>query len=174
MIKVGGATDTEVTEKKFRVEDALFATRSAVEEGVVPGGGVAFIRAQPAVEAFIATMGNPEEAIGARILYKALESPLRQIVENGGREGAVVIDDVRAAKQNTGYDAAGERMGDMFVLGIIDPVKVSRVALENAVSVAALMLTTQSVVGDLPPDRNDMAIPAGGMDDGMGGMGGMM
>ena len=174
VIKVGGATETEVKEKKFRVEDALFATRSAVEEGVVPGGGVAFIRAQPAVEAFILTMAIHDEATGARILHKALESPLRQIVENGGREGAVVIDDVRAAKQNVGYDAAGERMGDMFDLGIIDPVKVSRIALENAVSVAALMLTTQGVVGDLPPDRNDMAIPAGGMDDGMGGMGGMM
>lgn len=163
VIKIGGATETEVKEKKFRVEDALFATRSAVDEGVVAGGGVAFIRVQAALDDLIATMDDPEEVVGVRILRKAIEAPLRQIVENGGREAAVVIQDVRAAKQNVGYDAANERMGDMFELGIIDPVKVSRVAMENAVSVAALMLTTEAVVGQQAPDANDMTTAAVGM-----------
>jgi chaperonin GroEL len=108
-------------------------------------------------------MDDPEEVIGVQILRKAIESPLRQIVENGGRESAVVIQDVRAAKQNVGYDAAHERYGDMFELGIIDPAKVSRVAMENAVSVAALMLTTEAVVGELPPEATDMITPAVGM-----------
>ena len=163
VIKIGGATETEVKEKKYRVEDALFATRSAVEEGVVPGGGVAFIRVQSALDDLIKTMDDPEEVVGVNILRKAIEAPLRQIVENGGREPSIVVQDVRAAKQNVGYDAANERLGDMFELGIIDPVKVSRVAMENAVSVAALMLTTEAVVGQQEPDATDMTTAQVGM-----------
>ena len=163
VIKVGGATETEVKEKKYRVEDALFATRSAVEEGVVAGGGVAFIRVQSALDDLIKTMDDPEEVVGVNILRKAIEAPLRQIVENGGREPSIVVQDVRAAKQNVGYDAANERMGDMFELGIIDPVKVSRVAMENAVSVAALMLTTEAVIGQQEPDATDMTTAQVGM-----------
>jgi chaperonin GroEL len=165
VIKIGGATETEIKEKKFRVEDALSATRSAVEEGVVPGGGVAYVRAQAALDALLEQVTDQDEATGVRILRRALEEPLRTIVENGGLEGSVIIEDVRKASQNVGFDAAGERFGDMFELGILDPVKVSRVALENAVSVASLMLTTESVVGEIPvkePPR-----PAGGMEDEM-------
>jgi chaperonin GroEL len=165
VIKIGGATETEVKEKKFRVEDALSATRSAIEEGVVPGGGVVFVRVQDAVAAFAATLADPDEAIGARILHKALEAPLRQIVENGGLEPSIVVADVRKAAQNVGFDALNERYGDMFDLGILDPVKVSRVALENATSVAALLLTTESAIGEMPPDKNDMVTPAVGMQD---------
>ncbi len=163
VIKVGGATETEVKEKMFRVEDALSATRSAIEEGVVPGGGVAYVRSQSSIDDLIATMTNADEIIGARILRLALESPLRQIVVNGGREPATIVADVRNAKGNIGYDALAEQFGDMFELGIVDPVKVTRVALENAVSVAALLLTTQSAVADLPPDIKDMVTPAVGM-----------
>jgi len=167
VIKVGGATETEVHERKFRVEDALSATRSAVEEGVVAGGGVAYIRVQAALDRLIETLSDPDEQTAVRMLRRALESPLRQIVENGGREGSVIVEDVRAAKQNVGFDAAGERMGDMFDLGIIDPVKVSRVALENAVSVAALMLTTESVVGEIPNQGPTVRAPTPGMGDDM-------
>jgi chaperonin GroEL len=166
VIKIGGATETEIKEKKFRVEDALSATRSAVEEGVVPGGGVAYVRVQAALDALLEQVTDQDEATGVRILRRALEEPLRTIVENGGLEGSVIIEDVRKASQNVGFDAAGEQFGDMFELGIVDPVKVSRVALENAVSVASLMLTTESVVGEIPvkePPR-----PAGGgMEDDM-------
>jgi chaperonin GroEL len=168
VIKVGGATETEVKEKKFRVEDALSATRSAIDEGVVPGGGVAFIRVQSALDDLLVELDGTDEAVGVRALRTALESPLRQIVENAGLEGSVIVEDVRNAKLNMGFDAAAQKMGDMFALGIIDPVKVSRVALENAVSVAALMLTTESVVGEIPEDR-PAPMPGGAPD--MGGMG---
>ena len=153
VIKAGGATEIEVREKKFRVEDALSATRAAVEEGVVPGGGVAFLRVQPSLEPLLETLEGHEERIGVQILYKALEGPLRQIVENAGREASVIVEDVRAAAPRIGYDAAGEAMGDMFDLGIIDPVKVSRAAVENAVSVAALMLTTEVAIGEIPEPK---------------------
>ena len=168
VIRIGGSTDTEVKEKKYRVEDALSATRSAVEEGVVPGGGVAYIRVQAALDVLIGELTEPDEILGVRILRKALESPLRRIVENGGREGAVVIDDVRNAAQNVGYDAAGESMGDMFTLGIIDPVKVSRVALESAVSVAAMMLTTEGAVGELPLNRDKKGFPVNSFTEDVG------
>ena len=173
VIKVGGATETEVREKKFRVEDALSATRSAVEEGVVPGGGVAFIRVQEALGRTAGELEDPDEATGVRILQRALESPLRQLVANAGLEGSVIVDDVRAAPANTGYDVAGGALGDMYELGILDPVKVSRAALENAVSVAALMLTTESLVAERKEDKP--AGPPGGMPPGMDdmGMGGM-
>ena len=182
VIKVGGATEIEVREKKFRVEDALSATRSAVEEGVVPGGGVAYIRVQGALERAADEMDDPEEAVGVRILQRALESPLRRLVSNAGVEAAVIVDDVRNAAANTGYDVARGELGDMYELGILDPVKVARAALENAVSVAALMLTTESLVGDVReymyqgpaasagiPDMNQMAAMGGGMPGGMGG-----
>ena len=174
VIRVGGATETEVKEKKFRVEDALSATRSAVEEGVVAGGGVAFIRVQPALDALMEEVTDADERTGVRILRRALESPLRQIVENAGLEGSVIIEDVRNAKGNQGFDAGAERMGDMFALGIIDPVKVSRVAMENAVSVAALMLTTESTIGELPELMTAPQMTPEQMAAGMGGMGGGM
>ena len=181
VIKVGGATESSVREKKFRVEDALSATRSAVEEGVVPGGGVAFIRIQDDIAELAESMGDADEATGARILHRALESPLRLLVENAGLEGSVLVEDVRRAAANEGYDVALGKMGDMFELGILDPVKVSRAALENAVSVAALMLTTESVVAEIPEKgpRSAMdpemaaAMAGGGMGGGMPGMPGM-
>ena len=182
VIKVGGMSETAVREKKFRVEDALSATRSAVEEGVVPGGGVAFIRIQDALEEFAESMDDSDEATGVRILASALESPLRRLVENAGLEGSIIIEDVRRAKANEGYDVALSKMGDMFALGILDPVKVTRAAMENAVSVAALMLTTESVVAEIPesgptssidPEMAAAMAGGGGMPPG-GGMPGMM
>jgi chaperonin GroEL len=170
VIRIGGASEMEVKEKKYRVEDALSATRSAVDEGVVPGGGVAYIRAQAILDALLAETPESDEATGIRILRRALESPLRQIVENGGGEGSVVVEDVRAAKQNVGFDAASRKYGDMFELGILDPVKVTRVALENAVSVASLMLTTESIVGELPLDASSLPIANPGMEDMTQGM----
>ena len=171
VIKAGGATEVEVREKKFRLEDALSATRAAVEEGVVPGGGVAFIRAQNSIDAVIESLTGDEKT-GAVLVQRALEAPLRQIVENAGQEPSVVVEDVRAATPETvGYNAATDEMGDMFDLGILDPVKVSRVALENATSIASLMLTTEVAVGEIPEPPAPMAPPGGDM--GMGGMGGM-
>lgn len=170
VIKVGGATEVEVREKKFRIEDALSATRAAVEEGVVPGGGVAFIRAQSAIDALIESLSGDEKT-GAVLVQRALEAPLRQIVENAGQEPSVVVENVRAATPDTvGYNAATDEMGDMFDLGIIDPVKVSRVALESATSIASLMLTTEVAVGEIPEPIAPMGPPGGGD---MGGMGGM-
>jgi chaperonin GroEL len=167
-----------VKEKKFRVEDALSSTRSAVEEGVVPGGGVALLRVQTALDPLIEANDDDEEVIGLRMLRMTLEAPLRQIVANAGQEPSVIVGRVRDAKDaNVGYNAATGEMGDMFKLGIIDPVKVVRVALESAVSVTALMLTTEVVVGDVPaPEATGTpASPEMGMDmGGMGGMGGMM
>jgi len=159
VIKVGGANEIEVREKKFRVEDALSATRSSLEEGVVPGGGVALIRAQSALDVAIEEAGESDQATGMRILRKAIEAPLRQLVMNGGGEPAVIVEDVRKADHNVGYDVAKETFGDMFELRIIDPVKVVRVALESAISVSALMLTTESVVGDIEEASLPMGTP---------------
>ena len=164
VIKVGGANEIEMREKKSRVEDALSATRASLEEGVVAGGGVAFIRVQSALDPLIEEHDGTDIATGLRILQRALESPTRQIVENAGLEPAVIVMDVRAAEQNTGYDAAGERFGDMFELGIVDPVKVCRVAIENAVSVAALMLTTEAVVSEIKEEPSAMSPMTEGMD----------
>ncbi|MGE3858210.1 MAG: chaperonin GroEL [Dehalococcoidia bacterium] len=163
VIKAGGSNEIEVREKKFRLEDALSATRAAVEEGVVPGGGVAYLRALPVLTPLIASLEGDEKT-GAQLVAKALEAPLRQIVENAGLEASVIVNDVMAAKQNEGYDAEHQKMGDMFTLGIIDPVKVTRVALENAVSVAALMLSTEAAVGELPAPPAPPMPPGGGMD----------
>ncbi|MBO41271.1 MAG: chaperonin GroEL [Chloroflexi bacterium] len=180
VIKAGGATEVEVREKKFRLEDALSATRAAVEEGVVAGGGVAFIRAQESIDPVIESLTG-DERTGAQLVRKSLEAPLRQIVDNAGQEPSVVVEMVREAETaTTGYNAATDEMGDMFDLGILDPVKVSRVALENANSIASLMLTTEVAVGEIPepivpqPDPTGGMGGMGGMDmGGMGGMGGM-
>ena len=177
VIKVGGATETEVKEKKFRVEDALSSTRCAVEEGVVPGGGVALLRVQDALDPLIAEAEDVEERVGLEMLRKVLEAPLRQIVDNAGQEPSVIVGRVRDAEDaNVGYDAATNELGDMFALGIVDAVKVVRVALESAVSVAALMLTTEAAVGDLPEPKGAGAgaPPPADMDMGMGMGGGMM
>ena len=182
IVRTGGTSEADVKEKKYRVEDALNAVRAALEEGVVPGGGVAFIRARSALEPLIAELGSSDEGTAVRMLYSALASPLREIVRNAGGLGDVVVRDVENATGNTGYDAAGERFGDMMELGIIDPVKVARVALENAVSAAAMMLTTESLVSDPPVDQAEeeaaeaamaAAAASGGMGGGMPGMGGM-
>ncbi|MCK9487307.1 MAG: chaperonin GroEL [Dehalococcoidia bacterium] len=165
VIKAGGATEIEVREKKFRLEDALSATRAAVEEGVVPGGGVVYLRVQSTLDPLIERLTG-DERTGARLVRHALASPLRQILLNAGLEPSVIVEQVREAKDpNQGYDAGNERMGNMFELGILDPVKVSRVALENAVSVAGLMLTTEAAVAEIP--EPPQAAPAGGMGGGM-------
>jgi chaperonin GroEL len=160
VIKVGAATEVELKERKLRVEDALSATRAAVEEGIVPGGGVALIRAQAALDKLGKKMSDDELA-GANILRKALEEPLRMIAENAGQEGMVVVDKVRAGKGvNFGYDAAVDEYGDMLKKGIIDPAKVTRTALENAASIATLILTTESLVTEIPSEAP--AMPMGG------------
>jgi chaperonin GroEL len=161
-------------EKKARVEDALHATRAAVEEGIVPGGGVALIRSLDAVKATTDNLDGDQQ-VGANIILKAIEAPLRQIVANAGLEGALIVDKVKKSATNEGFDAATETYVDMIASGIIDPTKVVRIALENAASVAGLVLTTEAGVHELPEDKKDMpAMPPGGGMDGMGGMGGMM
>ncbi len=151
VIKVGAASEVELKEKKFRVEDALSATRAAVDEGVVPGGGVAFIRAQKAIEDLIPSVENDDERTGMHILMEALEEPTWIIADNGGMEGSIIVNRVKALENVTeGWDADKDRWGDMFELGIVDPVKVSRSALENAVSIGAIVLTTETLVAELP------------------------
>jgi chaperonin GroEL len=167
VIKVGAATEVEMKEKKARVEDALHATRAAVEEGVVPGGGVALIRAQKAVEKLQGK--NEDQAFGIRILARSIEEPLRQIVANAGEDAAVVLAKVKDGKGTFGYNAASGDYGDMLELGILDPTKVTRLALQNAASVAGLLLTTEVMVAEAPKEEADHAHGA----PGMGGMGGM-
>jgi chaperonin GroEL len=168
VIKVGAATETEMKEKKARVEDALNATRAAVEEGIVPGGGVALLRAAKALD-HVKLSGD--EATGASIVKRALEEPIRQIVENAGHEGSVVVEKVKAASSPShGFDAETNEYVDMLQAGIIDPTKVERIALQNAASIASLLLTTEALVTDIPEKQPAMpAMPHGG---GMGGMGG--
>ena len=175
VINVGAATEIEMKEKKARVEDALHATRAAVEEGIVPGGGVALIRCLDAVKATTDNLDGDQQ-VGANIILKAIEAPLRQIVANAGLEGALIVDKVKKSATNEGFDAATETYVDMISSGIIDPTKVVRIALENAASVAGLLLTTEAGVHELPEDKKDMPAmpPGGGGMDGMGGMGGMM
>jgi len=170
VIKVGAATETEMKEKKARVEDAMHATRAAVEEGIVPGGGVALVRAAKVLEKFdVAKDGDADEQIGVSIVRRALEEPLRQIVQNAGKEGAVVVDRVRTDKNdNFGFNAATEEYEDLVKAGVIDPAKVTRTALQNAASIAGLMLTTEAMVSEIPEE--DKAPMPGGM----GGMGGGM
>jgi chaperonin GroEL len=173
VIKVGAATEVEMKEKKARVEDALHATRAAVEEGIVPGGGVALVRALPAVRGLKGI--NHDQDVGIGIAMRAMEEPLRQIVSNAGDEASVVLSKVAGQSGNYGYDAGTGEYGDMVDLGILDPTKVTRTALQNAASVAGLMITTEAMVAEEP--KKDEPMPAGGgMGDmgGMGGMGGMM
>jgi chaperonin GroEL len=168
VIKVGAATETELKEKKARVEDAMHATRAAVEEGIVPGGGVALLRCTPALDKL---KMHDDEAIGVNIVKRALEEPMRQIAQNAGHEGAVVVGRVRESKDdNFGFDAESGEYGDMVKAGIIDPAKVTRLALQNAASIAGLMLTTEALVAELKEDEKK--VPAGGP-GGPGGMGGM-
>lgn len=168
LIKVGAATEVEMKEKKARVEDALHATRAAVEEGIVPGGGVALIRAKLAIKDIKGD--NDEQNAGIRIVLRAMEEPLRQIVANAGDEPSVVVNTVAQGEGNFGYNAQSAKYGDMVEMGVLDPTKVTRTALQNAASVSSLILTTDCMVADLPAD--DKAVPAGM--DGMGGMPGMM
>ncbi len=167
VIKVGAATETEMKEKKARVEDALHATRAAVEEGIVPGGGVALLRCVPCLDK-LKLKGDMK--IGVNIVKRALEEPIRQIVNNAGLEGSIVVQRVREMSVTEGFDAATEEYVDMVKAGIIDPTKVTRTALQNAASVASLMLTTEAMISDLPEEKSEM----GGMPGGMGGMGGGM
>ena len=166
VIKVGAATEIEMKDKKLRIEDALSATKAAVEEGIVAGGGTAFIGAMAAVEKLIATLDGDEKT-GAKIVLKGLEAPVLQIAANAGLEGAVIIDKVKNSEKNIGFDAYNEKYVDMFKAGIVDPAKVTRSALENAASVASMILTTESLVADIK--EPEPAAPAGAA----GGMGGM-
>jgi chaperonin GroEL len=170
VINVGAATEIEMKEKKARVEDALHATRAAVEEGIVPGGGVALLRCQDAIESLKL---EGDEAIGAKIVLRALEEPLRAIAANAGAEGATVVQQVRASKGNVGYNAQSGEYEDLMKAGVIDPTKVTRTALQNASSIAGLLLTTEVLVADLPEPEKAGAAGGGDM-GGMGGMGGMM
>ncbi len=172
VIKVGAATETEQKEKQHRTEDALNATRAAIEEGIVPGGGVALVRAISALDDVKAT--NADEETGINILRRALEEPLRQIAHNAGREGSVILAEVKKRKQREGYNADKDRYEDLVEAGIIDPTKVTRSALQNAASIASMFLTTEAVVTDLPEEKGDAPAGMPGGMPGMGGMGGMM
>ena len=168
VIKVGAATEIEMKEKKARVEDALHATRAAVEEGVVPGGGVALVRALKAIEKLVGK--NEDQTTGIKILARSIEEPLRQIVTNAGEDAAVVLNRVREGKGTFGYNAATSEYGDMIEMGILDPTKVTRLALQNAASVAGLLLTTEVMIAESPKEEEHAHGAPGG---GMGGMGGM-
>ena len=172
VIKVGAATEVEMKEKKMRIEDALAATKAAVEEGIVAGGGTALINAMPDVKTLVEGLEGDEKT-GAQIVYKALEEPLRQIAANAGMEGSVIIDNiVRSGKVGYGYNAYSSEYVDMIPAGIVDPTKVTRSALQNAASVAAMVLTTESLVADKKDLAADaaMAAAAAGAAGGMGGM----
>ena len=171
VINVGAATEVEMKEKKARVEDALHATRAAVEEGIIPGGGVALLRA---VDALDKVKVSDELQVGVNIMRRALEEPIRQIVNNAGVEASIVVQKVREGKLDYGFDARNEDYVKMFEAGIIDPTKVARVAVENAASIAGLLLTTEAAVTEIPEDEKMPPMPPGGDMGGMGGMGGMM
>ena len=167
VINIGAATEPEMKEKKARVDDALHATRAAVEEGISAGGGVALLRTASAIDKLEL---EDDEAIGAQIVRKAIESPLRQLCENAGEEGALVVKEVLKSKGNMGYNVATGKFEDLFKAGVVDPTKVTRSALQNAASVASLLLTTECMIADKPEEKP--AAPMG--DPSMGGMGGMM
>jgi chaperonin GroEL len=170
VINVGAATETEMKEKKARVEDALHATRAAVEEGIVPGGGVAYLRCLKTLDKLSLEDG---EKTGVDLVRRALEEPIRQIVENGGWEGSIVVNKVKESKEtNFGFNAQSGEYEDLVKAGVIDPTKVSRTALQNAASVASLMLTTMAMIAEKPKEES-AAGGGGGMPGGMGGMGGM-
>jgi chaperonin GroEL len=165
VVKVGAATETEMKEKKHRVEDALQATRAALEEGIVPGGGVALLRAAEAVK--VDALDDGDEQTGARIVLRALEEPVRKLADNSGLEGSVVVNDVRKAKKNEGMNAETGEIEDLVVAGVIDPAMVTRSALQNAASIAKNILTTEAIVAEIP--EKEPAMP-GGMPGGMDGM----
>ena len=167
VINVGAATETEMKEKKARVEDALHATRAASEEGIIAGGGVAFLRAIPKIDELKL---KGDEKVGANIVKRALEEPIRKIAENAGAEGSVVVEKVKGEKQNVGYDAQKGEYVDMVAAGIIDPAKVARTALQNAASISALLLTTEALITDIPEKDKPSMPPMGGMGGGMGMM----
>src|SRR5262249_49632563 len=165
VIKVGAATETEMKEKKARVEDAMHATRAAVEEGIVAGGGVALVRAAKVLEGLKGD--EQDETVGINIVRRALEEPLRQIAGNAGQEGAVVVGKVAEGKDAFGFNAATEQYEDLVAAGVIDPAKVTRTALQNAASIAGLMLTTEAMIAYIPEEKAEGGMPGGGM----GGMG---
>ena len=169
VIKVGAATEAEMKEKKARVEDALHATRAAVEEGVVAGGGVALLRCQKALDDVEACC---DEKVGVAIIRSALEAPLRQLVANAGLEAALIVEKVKNDKGANGYNVATGEFVDLIKVGVLDPAKVSRSALQNASSIAGLLLTTECMITDLP-EKKEAPVGGPGMDGGMGGMGGM-
>jgi chaperonin GroEL len=158
VIKVGAATEVELKERKARVEDALSATRSAVEEGIVPGGGVALVRAQKALDKAAKKMDDDEQ-VGTNIVRKALEVPLRLIAQNSDKEGSVILETVKAHKDDYGFDAEAGEFGPMFDKGIVDPLKVTRSALQNAASIAGMVLTTESMITELPEKEKPMPAP---------------
>jgi chaperonin GroEL len=163
VINVGAATETEMKEKKARVEDALHATRAAVEEGIVPGGGVAFLRTTKALDKLV--LENPDEQLGVSIVKKALEEPAKWIIQNAGLEGAVYVEKIKSEKKTWGFNAATMQFEDMLEAGVIDPTKVSRTALQNAASIAGLLLTTEAVVTEKPEEEKAPPMPGGGMGD---------
>jgi chaperonin GroEL len=169
VLYIGAASEVEMKEKKDRVDDALHATRAAVEEGIVPGGGVAYIRAVVALDKLVAV--NADEKTGIEIVRRAVEEPLRQIVANAGLEGSIIVQKVKEGKGDFGYNAFSDQYENLYAAGVIDPTKVSRVALENAASIASMILTTECVLAD---EKDESAGAGGGMPGGMGGMGGMM
>jgi chaperonin GroEL len=168
VLKVGAATETEMKEKKLRIEDAIQATKAAVEEGIVVGGGVALLRAIVALDKV--SLKNEDEKVAIKILRNALESPLRQISLNAGKEPSVIVNQVMKEKGNVGYNAATDVFEDLVAAGIIDPTKVTRTALQNAASISALMLTTEAIVAEKPDEKKDSSPMGGGMPGGMGGM----
>ena len=172
VINVGAATETEMKEKKARVEDALHATRAAVEEGIVPGGGVVFLRAQKSLSKLEL---EGDQAVGIDIVRRALEEPVRQIADNAGLEGAIVARKVGESKGAVGFNALTEEYEDLVKAGVVDPAKVSRTALENGASIASLLLTTEALVAEIPEEKPapPAGPPGGDMYGGMGGMGGM-
>ena len=171
VIKVGAATETEMKEMKLRIEDALAATKAAVEEGIVAGGGTLYVNAIPAVEKVLETINEPDEKTGVKIILRALEEPVKQIAANAGLEGSVIVDKIKNSAKGVGFNALTEEYVDMVACGIVDPAKVTRSALQNAASVASMVLTTESVVADKEdPNANAAAMGAGGMGGGMGGM----
>jgi chaperonin GroEL len=165
VINVGAATETEMKEKKARVEDALHATRAAVEEGIVPGGGVAYLRGLKALDTLAGTLEG-DIRVGVNIVKRALEQPLRTLCDNAGLEGSVVVEQVKKEKKTTGFNVDTEEMVDMFEAGIIDPTKVTRTALQNAASVASLLLTTEALITEIPEKKK---APAGGQPGGFDG-----
>ena len=169
IIKVGAATETEMKEKKTRVEDALSATRSAVEEGIVPGGGVALINCLQTL-AKVESDLEGDELTGMKIVRRAIEEPMRQIVKNAGLDGSVIVEKAKHEEANIGFDVNDEQFKDMFKAGIVDPTKVTRSALQNAASIASILLTTEVLVADKPEEKKDAPAGMGGMGGGMGGM----